>query len=378
MKVAGARFVPLVLILGCTWLAAAFLVWRLPIAGAWLALAVAAFALLSLVVVARVVIRPLAELARRATGLASGDWASLAAPCEGVAEVEELRRALNAMAEHVRRAQAMGQAHAAAISEGQEAERGRLARELHDSTVQTLIATAQRLERAGRLIETDAQRARGMVSEARQETIATATGLREIIAGLRPPALDELGLAPALELLVRRLPDAPRVDLQVEGPVRRLAPERELAALRIVQEGLSNVSRHAQATHATVRLCYEPHGLHISVEDDGHGLPAEHSPSDLADQGHWGLIGLQERAGRFGGTVKLVSTPGQGTRLSVSLPDHDTTQPESAVVDPVCKATIQPETAYGSTRFDGQTYFFCCPVCQGAFQREPSRYAPAG
>src|ERR671932_896819 len=189
--------------LAVLWLAAAVAVWWLPATAPWLPLGIAALALVALAVVLRMVVYPLVDLARRASQLAAGEWEALSAPCPGIAEVEELRRALNAMSEHVRRAQTTGQAYAAAISEGQEAERARLAHDLHDATVQSLIAIGQRLERAGRLIDNDAARARSLVAEARQDIVATVTGLREIIAGLRPPALDELGLVPALELMVR-------------------------------------------------------------------------------------------------------------------------------------------------------------------------------
>ena len=360
--------------LAVLWLAAAVAVWWLPATATWLPLVVAALALVALAAVLRMVVYPLVDLARRASQLAAGEWEALSTPCSGIAEVEELRRALNAMSEHVRRAQTTGQAYAAALSEGQEAERAHLAHELHDATVQSLIAIGQRLERAGRLIDTDAARARATVAEARQDIVATVAGLREIIAGLRPPALDELGLVPALELMVRRLPAQPAVQLVVEGPVRRLSPDRELAVLRMVQEGLSNVRRHAAATNATVRLEFEPEALLVAVEDDGQGIADGQTTRDLATQGHWGLIGLEERAARFGGSVALISTPGKGTRLAIRIPNHDTLQPAEAVVDPVCKATILPATAYGSVVHNGETYFFCCPVCQGAFQRDPGKY----
>ncbi len=374
MSLVGKRFGAMTLALAALWCVAVAAAWWLPTAALWLALIVAGLAIALLVLADQAAVQPLVELGRRASRIAAGEWDALATPCRGVPEVEALRRAINAMAEHVRRAQTTGQQYAAAISEGQEAERTRVAHDLHDATVQSLIAIAQRLERAGRLVETDPQRARTVVSEARQDTLTAIAGLREIIADLRPPALDELGLVPALELMIRRLPHTPAVRLEIEGPVRRLAPERELAVLRMAQEGLSNVRRHAHASSAIVRLRFEPEALTVSIDDDGQGIRRQPAPGELAQEGHWGLIGLEERAARFGGTVRLASTNGKGTRLTIRLPDADATQPESAVVDPVCKATIAPATAYGSVAHDGETYFFCCPVCQGAFQRDPARY----
>lgn len=356
-------------------LLAALVGWRTLSDAGWLALVAAVIAVVTLGIVAVFVIRPLIDLAHRAEALASGRWDALTAPSRGVAAVEVLRRALDGMAGHVRRAQSEGQAYTAALSEGQEAERARLAHELHDATIQSLIAIAQRLERAGRLIETDGARAQRIVTEARQDTLDAVSGLREIIAGLRPPALDELGLVPALELMIERLPLPPTVVLKVEGPIRRLPPEYELLALRMVQEGISNARRHAQATTITVRLRFEPHGLHVEVADDGHGVLGTHTPDEATGRGHWGLLGLRERAVRLDGVIDLVSDPEHGTRLKMDLPDPHPAQPEAAAIDPVCKAVVLPDTAYGAVEHNGRTYYFCCPVCQGAFLQDPDRYA---
>lgn len=375
MSVRGWRAAPVAALLLGVWVVLGLVCWMLLPMAPWLVLGVLGLAFAVIVAVLRAVVAPLVDLSRRADAISIGDWDALAEHCYGVVELEHLRRALKAMAEHVRRAQSTGSAYAAAISEGQEEERARLARELHDATVQSLIAVAQRLERAARLIPTDPERARVIVAEARQETVATVDGLRATIAGLRPPALDELGLVPALELLIARLASTPPIRLAVEGPVRRLAPERELAVLRIAQEALSNVSRHAHAASATVRLCFQPRAIVLVVEDDGRGFAAAPDPGQLAREGHWGLIGVEERAARFGGHVEVDSRPGQGTRLTIVLPEADILQPQSAVVDPVCKATILPATAYGSVTFAGERYYFCCPVCQGAFGRDPAKYA---
>ncbi|CAA9258199.1 MAG: Two-component system sensor histidine kinase/response regulator hybrid, partial [uncultured Chloroflexia bacterium] len=232
-------------------------------------------------------------------------------------------------------------------------------------------AVAQRLDRAGRAINAEPQRAQTLVGDARQDIAATVVGLREIIADLRPPALDELGLVPALELVIARLPATPPVRLHLEGTVRRLDPDRELVALRMVQEALSNVRRHARATRAEVRLSFEGHALRITVEDDGQGFV----PREEYEGGHWGLVGLHERATRFGGSVAIDSAPGAGTRIQIVLPDHAVVQPSAEVIDPVCHARIQPDSAYGSATYNDIDYFFCCPVCQGAFQRDPARYA---
>jgi signal transduction histidine kinase/YHS domain-containing protein len=359
--------------LGVAWLVVIALAWWSPPLALLLSIVLGFGTAIALVYVYWRIVWPVEDLAQRAEQLAAGGEDTLNTPIKGSAEAETLRRALDAMAGHVRRAHQEGRAHAVAISEAEENERARLAHELHDATVQSLIAVAQRLDRASRAATGDAVRAQALIGEARQDIAATITGLREIIADLRPPALDELGLVPALELMVERLPPTPPVRLIVEGAARRLDPDRELAALRVVQEALSNVQRHAQASEAEVRLRFEPVALHIIVEDDGRGF-APTLPDDGTTR-HWGLVGLHERASRFGGTVRIDSAPGAGTRLHITLPDRAVPQPIAAVVDPVCHATIQPDTAYGSVVHNGTEYFFCCPVCQGAFQRDPAHYS---
>lgn len=90
----------------------------------------------------------------------------------------------------------------------------------------------------------------------------------------------------------------------------------------------------------------------------------------LADQGHYGLLGIYERVRSLNGTVQVFSTVGHGTRLQIEIPYETRNQP----ADPVCTAVIQPDQAYGSVEYQGEPYYFCCPVCQGAFQKEPELY----
>jgi signal transduction histidine kinase len=104
-----------------------------------------------------------------------------------------------------------------------------------------------------------------------------------------------------------------------EGTVRRLAPPVELALYRIAQEALSNVARHAAATQATVTLAFGDEGVVLSVQDDGRGFAVPESPAELAAQGHFGLLGIHERAELIGAHLALSSRPGEGTRLQVEL-----------------------------------------------------------
>jgi YHS domain-containing protein len=94
----------------------------------------------------------------------------------------------------------------------------------------------------------------------------------------------------------------------------------------------------------------------------------------MAKQGHFGLVGIHERVQHLNGRVQLASTPKHGTELSVTLPLTSINQPVETVRDPVCGALIAPQQAYGSVEHQGTRYYFCCPVCQGAFQRNPETY----
>src|SRR5262249_6301800 len=136
--------------------------------------------------------------------------------------------------------------------------------------------------------------------------------LRTIIGDLRPPALDELGLLPAVELLLQRSGQGgPEVTLVVQGDARRLAPPRELALFRIVQEAWSHIRRHAQARQADFTFTYTPDGLVVTIADDGIGFtpPMDEETPD----GHWGLRGIRERTELTGGTLDVTSQPGHGT-----------------------------------------------------------------
>jgi signal transduction histidine kinase len=113
---------------------------------------------------------------------------------------------------------------------------------------------------------------------------------------------------------------ATSIHFQTGGVVRRLPPEFELAAYRIVQEALNNVNQHAQASQAWVHVRFEPEHLSLTVRDDGQGFTVPDLPEALARQGHFGLMGIRERALLYGGQLTLRSAPGEGTEVRVQLP----------------------------------------------------------
>ncbi len=228
--------------------------------------------------------------------------------------------------------------------EARERERTRWAREIHDESIQGIGALRMRLANARDLEDKDALAA--AVEEALEGLGTEIDGLRHLITELRPAALDDLGLAAALEALARRAQAIDGLDVKTEiefgrneeihpGDVHdgagRLDPELESTIYRVVQEALTNVSRHAEATHAVIRLTGDDSHVVASVTDDGKGMPDSSRLGPREDMGGFGTGGMRERAELVGGELEWLPAPGKGTivRLTVPLagrPRHGTTQ----------------------------------------------------
>lgn len=271
----------------------------------------------------RTIVRPLRRLARSAEQVSWGDYSAISNPVGGVQEVRDLHQALAEMVERVRGYQAGMQDYLSAVTRGQEAERARLAQELHDGPVQELIALGQQAEMAQRLVERgEMDRARTLLDELRRVELETVEELRRLIGALRPIYLEDLGFLPALEMLVQQAAGrtSARVRLEREGLPYRFAPELELAAYRIVQEALNNAVQHAHAQDITVRVRCDPDGLTLSVTDDGVGFTLPQRPDLLTHAGHFGLVGMRERATQLGGMFQVHAAPEEGTQVAVRLP----------------------------------------------------------
>ena len=198
-------------------------------------------------------------------------------------------------------------------------ERQRMARELHDTLAQGLAGLIMQLEAADGYLETDnTERARVVVQQAMQRARTTLHEARRAIQALRPAALEQGNLVDALGHEVDRFTatTGTRATFEVAGATVDVAPEVAQDVLRIVQESLSNIARHAQAEHVHVRLAGDGTGFQVAVHDDGVGFdPAEaRTRSDC-----FGLTGMEERAARIGGQLQIESAPGQGTRIVLSL-----------------------------------------------------------
>jgi signal transduction histidine kinase/YHS domain-containing protein len=318
------------------------------------------------------VMQPLRLLSAQAKRLSGGDFTALEKGYGGISEIDTLRVAMNAMVGHVRRAQAQEWSYIEALTNGQEAERTRIARELHDDTTQSLVAIAQSLEIAQGLIVADSP-ARPMLQLARTQAIQAIDNLRRLIANLRPPILAELGLVPALQMLAESTHQA-NVEIATIGVARRLSEMKELVFFRSAQEAIWNAIRHGQASHIKLQIEYCPDNTKMIIQDNGIGFDVPQNLDMLSSQGHFGLVGMSERIQHLEGSLKIGSQAGNGTRIEITIPVQETIQPDGIVRDPVCSALIEPNQAYSSVTYEGERYYFCCPVCEGAFQASPVSY----
>jgi signal transduction histidine kinase len=200
--------------------------------------------------------------------------------------------------------------------EGAEQERRRWARELHDETLQGLAGLQVRLSFAeGRSTDAGTTEAVGEVLDALRTEISK---LRTLITELRPAALDELGLAPALESLATSVAATSgiEIDLAVDLCDARLSADLETAVYRLVQEAVTNVVKHAEAGRCAIEVLRDPEGVTVSVRDDGRGV----DEATLATRGGFGVTGMRERAHLAGGTLSLRRGEAGGTELRVRLP----------------------------------------------------------
>jgi signal transduction histidine kinase len=208
---------------------------------------------------------------------------------------------------------------AAKVLNAQEEERRRIARELHDEVGQALTAIRVELDVAERTIEAAGGSA-APLAEAQRITDGALQTVRNVTQLLHPSALDDLGLSAVLEASLRRLARQDiRGELRQVNVPPRLSREIELAAYRIVQEGLTNVARHSQARWCLVRLTGLDGRLLVEVEDDGIGF-VEDIDRPIVARG-LGLVSIRERAARLGGSFSIASGDRGGTRLVVTLPE---------------------------------------------------------
>lgn len=204
-----------------------------------------------------------------------------------------------------------------------EQERKRLARELHDQVIQDLLGVNYQLEEIEQEAEVAAPALKDELLDAQERIRTLVDDLRRICGDLRPPTIDSLGLGAALQSYTHDWRVRTDIDITLDLPpnLARLPETLELSIFRIVQEGLSNVRKHAHA-HA-VKVCLKhtsPRMLMISISDNGRGLTQGFDLSALSGKGHYGLLGISERVALLGGRLKLQNQPDGGLLLEVEIP----------------------------------------------------------
>jgi two-component system sensor histidine kinase UhpB len=264
--------------------------------------------------------RPMLKLGRVMDRVQAGER-SLRAPQTGMdPQADQLARTFNMMLEAIDEA---NRQRAAQIINAQEEERKRVARELHDETSQVL--TSLLISLAVLEESVPSQEAKERIAETRQLAHLTLRAIRSLSIDLRPSALDDLGLLPALRWYIKEYQQkfAITVNYQAIGIKDRLSSEMETVLYRIVQEALTNVARHSKAHTVNVIIKEESNAINVTIEDDGRGFDVEHLLNKKPGMGQergWGLVGMFERAQLLDGTLEIDSTPDKGTTIHAHIP----------------------------------------------------------
>ena len=202
------------------------------------------------------------------------------------------------------------------VIEAQEAERQRIARDLHDETGQSLTALGLGLRGLSQSIEKDKNKK--TLAELEKMVANSLNELQRVISDLRPSHLDDLGLPATIRWYLGQIEERTntKFDFKIVGEEQEICPEFMTVMFRIFQEGVTNVIKHADAKNTTIHLAFEDNVMRIKIKDNGRGFnirhPQEHSS--------WGLLGMQERTTLLGGEFKVNSKPGQGTTIESIIP----------------------------------------------------------
>jgi signal transduction histidine kinase len=271
-------------------------------------------AVISLWVIIRQVVIPLQKLENQTKALGEGDYTAVTNDVGGIAEIRSLQSRLAEMADNLQKARQSLRSYIGSITRGVEDERMRLSREIHDETLQSLIVLKHRMQSDTGVDEAENPK---LVQE-------VVNNLRGIVRGLRPVILEDLGLVAALENLsnLSKQEMGIPVLLTVIGEETRHANDIELAFYRIAQESLMNIKAHSQATAAEIILKFEQKTLSMQIKDNGQGFTVPDQLDDMVRDGHFGLIGMMERAGLINASIQFISNPVTGTLIIVRYPDQ--------------------------------------------------------
>jgi signal transduction histidine kinase len=270
------------------------------------------------------IVQPLQQLESKAEDLAKGNFKTIKKPVGGIPEIKNLQYSMVIMANKLKFAQKNLQRYIGSITNGIENERRNLARELHDDTLQTLIALGQNSQYAKHWNEDPKVGiSLDQISSLTDEGIKN---LRGLLQGLRPIYIEDLGLTTALSMLaVNQLnPNGIKVHFQQNGVERRLKPDVEMTLYRIAQEALNNAFRHAKAKNIWINIDFHENDVDIELRDDGIGFKIPEDSFHFAARGHFGLLGMKERADLIGAKLHIESLRGKGTSVSVQYLEKST------------------------------------------------------
>jgi len=272
-------------------------------------------------VVLKAAFQPLASLERTVDAVRHGDLRARASHVAfGDPQIDQLIDTLNSMLDDLVVYREQVRLLSRQVLTAQEGERQRIARELHDETAQSLTSLLiglRMIEKAG-----TPQELLSRIAELRSQTMQTLEEVRKMAVDLRPSTLDDLGLAAALHWYTGDFARRNRIEVSFHesGLDARLTDDVEVVVYRIVQEALTNVAKHAEATRVEVSVALEGWNVLASVVDNGVGFDV---PSIMRSRERGlGLFGMQERVALLGGSFRITSLPGQGTRVVVTVPTH--------------------------------------------------------
>lgn len=240
--------------------------------------------------------------------LASTDWREM---------TDDELRLLNTIGDMLSIAIERAQLFVQSVQVGAVEERNRLAREIHDTLAQSLAGITLQLETADALLDAQPESARQALQKALSLSRASLEDARSSVMDLRAAPLEKRTLAEALEALVSQRAAEMNLKARFEavGGDQPLPVRIEAAVYRMVQEALTNVVRHSDAEHLTVRYTATPEQVSLLIEDDGKGFNTDEIP-----KGRFGLVGMNERARLLGGCLRVDSQPGGGTVLEIDIP----------------------------------------------------------
>jgi len=208
------------------------------------------------------------------------------------------------------------------VIRAQEEERRRVAREIHDGPAQTLANIVLRLEIAEKLLEVDPSRVKAELIDLKHLVRSNLQDIRRIIFDLRPMALDDFGIVPAIAKYLDNFQENYGIECEflIEGREKRLLPALEVALFRLVQEGMTNVAKHAHSTKVNISLIFQQDWTMARIQDYGKGFEVSFALNTPGE--HFGLIGMRERVEMFSGHFSIQSTLGKGTTIELSIPSR--------------------------------------------------------